>query len=203
MSSLDGMSESNAGDVVKHPVVDVVKRPAADSVKHPEPLTRRETLVDTSTIFLWVLASDWLLYHSGGYAAWAAFVPLAAGVMFLGRRRLGAKFYTLTVTALMLACSVRLAWCGSVPAVWSAVALVVALSMCINGTPPYLPDMLRFGLHVLVGGGTRLSRFSLRGAGRAIASTQARFWHSASGDRSHCVQLDLRAGQPGCLSLDR
>ncbi len=165
MSTLDGMSEiDDSRPVMTPPVVPAVER-----------LTRRETLMDVTSVFAWVLASDLLLYHSGGYAAWALFVIVAAAILLLVRRKLGALPYTLAVMGMLLLCSLRLAWCGSVPAAISSVGLVIALSMSINGTPPFLPDMLQYFLHVLVGSGARMSRFSLRGSSAALAKHRARF----------------------------
>ena len=165
MSTLDGMSElDDSRPTLQQAASPIVPR-----------LTRRETLLDISSIFAWVLATDLLLYHSGGYAAWGVFVLIAATVMLLARRRLGAVPYTLTVCALMMACSVRLAWCGSIPSVLSAVGLIIALSMCINGTPPYLPDLIRYCLHVLVGSGFRLSQFSFSGSRNALSTPRAQF----------------------------
>ena len=165
MSSLDGLSELNDS-------LPVVQRAASPQ---PVPLSRAETLLDSSTIFAWVLASDWLIYQSSGYSAWALFLLIAIGLMLIGRRFTGVSRYTLGVGLLMLGCSVRLAWCGSTPALLCAMALIVAFSMCINGSPPYLPDMLRYGLHALVGSGFRFARFNLRSAHHALASPRARF----------------------------
>ncbi len=107
MSTLDGMSELGESRPTHQPTATpLIPR-----------LSRRQTLLDMSSIFAWVLASDLLLYHSGGYAAWGLFLPIAAAVMLLTRRSLGATGHTLAVCALMVACSVRLAWCGSIPAV--------------------------------------------------------------------------------------
>lgn len=165
MSTIDGMSEIDDS------------RPSLQKAATPmiAKLTRRETLLDISTIFVWVLASDLLLYHSGGYAAWAVFLLIAAVVMSMAKRSLGASRYTLGVGVLMIACSLRLAWCGSVPAIGSASVLVIAMAMSLNGTPPFLPDLFRFCLHALVGSGFRLSRFSLRGTSGALSTPGARF----------------------------
>lgn len=165
MSTLDGMSElDDSRPTLQKAAAPIVTR-----------LTRRETILDLSTIFAWVMASDLLLYHSGGYAAWAVFALVAALVMFVAKRSLGASRYTLGVGMILVACCVRLAWCGSIPAVLSVTGLIIALSMCLNGAPPYLPDMARYCLHALVGSGFRLSRFSLRGASSALTSPRARF----------------------------
>ncbi|MCC6510194.1 MAG: DUF4173 domain-containing protein [Pirellulaceae bacterium] len=156
-SSLDGSSPAR-------PVLQVLQR-----------LSRRETLVDISTILLWVVLSDVLLYHSGGYTAWGLFLTSAAAIMLVARRQLGHAAYTMATCGLIFACSLKLAWCGSLGTVVSGVAMLMALSMSINGTPPYLPDMLRFALHVVAGSGFRISRFSLRGVTSVAAGSRSRY----------------------------
>lgn len=165
MSTLDGMSELDDS------------RPTLQKVAAPviARLTRRETILDISTTFVWVLASDLLLYNSGGYAAWAGFLIIAAAVMLIAKRTLGASGFTLGVGLLIIACGLRLAWCGSLPAIYCATALIIALAMCLNGTPPYLPDAMRYCLHALVGSGFRLSRFSFTSAKSALSSPRARY----------------------------
>ncbi len=88
MSTIDGLGEAE-DNVVDAQVVGVNAPGTSSSLDGTNParpvlqvlqrLSRRETLVDISTILLWVVLSDVLLYHSGGYTAWGLFLTSAAG----------------------------------------------------------------------------------------------------------------------------
>ena len=200
MSTLDGMSElDDSRPTLQQAASPVIPR-----------LTRRETLLDISSIFAWVLATDLLLYHSGGYAAWGVFVLIAAAVMLLARRKLGAAPYTLTVCGLMIL--VQRVVCASPGAVqfravaerhWADRRSVDVYQWC---TPPYLPDMisLLFACTWLAAA-FGLSRFSLQWSQyRAWAQSASSLW----GAMLPLIVIvafsyDLHSRQSGRLSLDR
>ena len=150
-------------------IADDIRDPqSVGSVANPAPtartqqLGRRESACDLLAVGIWVAASDWLLYRSGAYAAWAAFFVVAAMSLIVAKRSLGSKWLSLTVMSLLLACCIRLAWCGSWLAVASGIGLLACFAMTLNGTPPYLPDVGRFLMHAIWGSGSRVSRLRWR-----------------------------------------
>lgn len=125
-------------------------------------MSRSETVKDLVMVVVWVAMSDWLLYQSGGYAAWAAFLILSALTLAIAKGSLGAKWLSIALMLFLLACSARLAWCGSGLAVASGIGLLCCLSMTLHGLPPYLTDMLQFLGGVIIGAGSRVAGFRLR-----------------------------------------
>lgn len=158
----------NAGEP---PLVGTVN--STSSISSEPRLHRSEMVTDLLLGVFWVGISDWLLYHSGTFPAWAAFLALGAVAMVIVNANLGAKRLTLALLVLLACCSARLAWCGSGLAVASGLGLLCCLSMTLNGIPPYLTDVFQLAYSVTFGAVSRMVRYQLGTARSEAAASES------------------------------
>ena len=124
-------------------------------------------MIDLALILLWVVASDWLLYRNGSFAACGVFFAWSALFFLICKRSLPSaekrRFRVIAgITGLVLfGLALKLLWCGSWFQVVAAVAVLLSYAMALTGAPPFLPELAAFVVFVLCGAGERLSRFRL------------------------------------------
>ncbi len=139
-------------------------------------------LLDLLLLAGWIVATDWLLFRIGTFLTWGLFflmaVALLSSVSTLRRLQTRAEppssdaptpavdfkrrsSCVLLIGLLIVLLSAKLLWCGSWLQVACGSLTLLTFSMALAGNPPYLPELLGFGLSVVAGAAQRLGRFRL------------------------------------------
>jgi hypothetical protein len=140
-----------------------IERPLA-----PATPTRRREIV---AVILWTFFADLLIFRTFGFSGPGLFFALVPVLFFIGCPGLAVGPARKLTIGLLLLVAARLVWSGSGLTLFSAVVLVVALSMSAAGCMPYvLEGFVLAGRAVFDGakriGGYRLTTWS-RGPARA------------------------------------
>lgn len=162
MHSLDGQSESSGIDPNA-----VVPNQASEKTPAKQLVVGKVLLVDLGLILLWVIASDWLLFRNGSFAACGVFFAWSALFFCICKRSLPSvenrrcRVIAGLAGMLLVGLAMKLLWCGSWFQVLAAVAVLLSYAMALTGAPPFLPELAAFVVFVLCGACERLSRFRL------------------------------------------
>lgn len=118
----------------------------------------RQLVLDIILVCLWVAVSDFLLYQVSTFLAWSVFLVWSVAFFALTKRAQGHRSASLLTAVLLLILSIKLVWCGGWLQVACGLFLIVCYAMALTGSPPFIPEVGRFGGHVLIGAINRLSR---------------------------------------------
>lgn len=122
----------------------------------------RALIYDLTRVAIWVAITDFLLYRTGTFFAWAIFLMVAVVFFAIVKRLAGHGLSALFCALLLLVLSLKLIWCGGWLQVGCGIFLVFSYVMALTGVPPFLPELMAFFGHVFSGAAHRLGRFRLR-----------------------------------------
>ncbi|MEM7476535.1 MAG: DUF4153 domain-containing protein [Planctomycetota bacterium] len=138
----------------------------------------RWLLLDICFIAIWVAMTDFLVYRHGTFLAWSLqFLGVLGFFAFAGiaRRCTPSRLGTAASFGMLALICVKLIWCGSWLQVACGVLLAFAYAMALRGTPPFIPEIFAFLIHVLAGAVQRVLGVRLAGIDKASGAAKPLF----------------------------
>ncbi len=154
----DGLtSETNGSEAAQESAATTRNPPVYRAKKSI--VSGRQFLVDIALICVWLVATDWLIYRLGTFAAWAVFLGLSTAGLAILKHASAQLRGSLLIGGLLTLLAIKLVWGGSFLAVVCASGLLVCYGMALTGFSPYLPEAFGFAGFMLVGLLARLRKY--------------------------------------------
>ncbi len=147
---------------------------ASDAAPIEASLVRPVQWREVSSVLLWTLLADLLIFRAFGLGGPAVFFALVPLVFLFGIEDVRRDRVWMVIVGLLAVVSMRLVWAGSALTVFSGVALVVALAMSSAGSVPLVLEGFVLAGRAVVDGARRLGLYRLPRKLRAKAGSSGR-----------------------------